>query len=309
MRFAPWTLIAALPLLCGSLCLTTLAADADSESSPQKHLLRYAFSAGEVLEYAVEKESTIDVQVGDAAGKVQHSSNSGKRYRILSVDENGSAELEVKIEFVVLKAQNGGTKYEWDSRLEEAPPDAFKGVQETIGRRLVKVRVSTTGDIVSLSFNQKSGEITEPGALPNDAQWEVFPMLPKQPIAVGDTWKEPFEIQIQATPTLKKGVKMQRMYTLKSVENGRATIDVRTLVLSPIRDPMEEGQLIQRTPHGTLVLDIDQGRLIERDLRIDNRVVGFQGPQTSLEVVGIRRESLSSTESTVASGDANSRTR
>ncbi|REJ85658.1 MAG: hypothetical protein DWQ34_21490 [Planctomycetota bacterium] len=303
MRYASRTIVAALLLIPGAFSLAAVAAENEPASASEKHLLRYKLKPGDVLEYAVEKDSTIDVQVGDAAGTVRHSSNSGKQYRVLSVDGSGRAELEVQIKFVVLKAENNGQKFEWDSRSEEPPPDAFKGVQETIGSPLGTVKVSPSGEIADLSLPERTGE------QPGDTQWEVFPMLPQEPVAVGETWKEAFEIQIQATPTLKKGVKMQRMYTLKSVEDGRATIDVRTLVLSPIRDPMEEGQLIQRTPHGTLVLDINEGRLLERDLKIDSRVVGFQGPQTSLGVVGTRRESLSSTESAVVSGDSKTQQR
>ena len=99
---------------------------------------------------------------------------------------------------------------------------------------------------------------------------------------------------------LKKKIAMQREYTLRSVDNGIAEIDVRTAVLTPIQDPREEGQLIKRTPSGSFRLDMAQGRLLERIMKLDNKVVGFEGPHTALRVVGTRQESLGSEEKAAA---------
>ena len=67
-------------------------------------------------------------------------------------------------------------------------------------------------------------------------------------------------------------------------------------MLTPIQDPLEEGQLIQRTPSGSLRLNVAQGRMLERVMKLDNQVVGFQGAQSALHVVGMRQESLQSAE-------------
>ena len=248
--------------------------------------LKYQFAAGQMLEYSVENTSSIFVQVGDVADTVKHDEELGKVLRIHSVDSAGNAVLQAQIDYAKLTADHQTDHIEWDSRSGEAPPDDFRYVAETINGPLGTVRVSPNGEVTVISVRGAA-----PGAeAESSAQLDLFPHLPDAPVAVGDSWKEPFDVEIMATPTLKKSVSMQRLYTLKSVENGKATIDVRTIVLSPIRDPLEEGQLVQRTPSGTVIFDIAGGKLLSREMKIDKRVVGFQGPQTSLQVRGTRNE-------------------
>lgn len=265
-----------------------VAATQAEETAAKKYQLRYRFQPGSILHYTVHNESTIDVQVGTAADTVQHATESGRVLRVVSLTDDGAAVLEVSIEYVKLKAG----EIEWDSRSGDDPPGGFSGIEETIGKPLVTITVSPTGELVAA---EKGGVKAEAGDL-DDAHFDLFPALPADPVAVGETWKEATQVDVMATPKLTRKVSLQRMYTLRGVQEGVATIDVRTIVLSPVRDPLEEGQLIQRTPSGSLRLHIDRGQLLERLLKIDNQVVGFQGPQTSLRVVGSRVESLSSEE-------------
>lgn len=279
-------------LLAAALSLPAAAQD---EPSPT-YQLKYHFSAGQMLEYAVENASTISVQVGDVADTVEHASESGKVLRVDSVDSDGNALVEARINYVRLTADHQAEHVEWDSRSGEQPPDDFRAVAETIGAPLGTVRVAPNGRVTVVTLRGAAAA----GQTETDRQLDLLPVLPEAPVAVGDSWTEEFEVQIMATPTLKKSVSLQRLYTLKSVADGKARIDVRTIVLSPVRDPLEEGQLIQRTPSGAIVLDIAAGKLLSREMRIDKRVVGFQGPQTSLQVTGARNESLVSEEKAAA---------
>jgi hypothetical protein len=81
---------------------------------------------------------------------------------------------------------------------------------------------------------------------------------------------------------------MQRRYELKNVENGIATISLVTVPLSPLNDPFQESQLIQRKPSGTLKFDIEKGCLIDRQFKIDEQVVGHAGPGSALTVKVIK---------------------
>ena len=271
------------------LAATLVRAD---EPSATKHQLAYRFEPGQTLEYISEHTSTIFVQVGDAADTVSHTVESGKRYEVVSVDETGRAVLRPMIHYALLTADHQGQRVEWDSRSGEEAPEEFKGIDTTLNVALGTIEVTPSGVIKVVSLR---GGAADASQLQED-HFDLFPTLPEEPIAVGESWKENFEVQILANQNLKKTVSMQRLLTLKSVEDGRAVIDVRTLILSPIRDPIEEGQLIQRTPSGTITLDIESGRLLSREMKIDKRVVGFQGPQTSLQVVGTRNESLAAEE-------------
>lgn len=269
-----------------------------ADDAPPTYSLAYRFEPGQILEYTVENGSTIHVQVGDVADTVRHTSESGKVYHIASVDADGSALIEPEIDYVRLTADHQGQHVDWDSRTGDEAPAEFRDIVQTIGRSLGSVRVSPAGEVTVISLRGPAQD-----AQLRDGHFDLFPRLPDGPIAVGDSWKETFEIEIMASPTLKKTVSLQRLLTLKSVEKGLASIDVRTVILSPIRDPLEEGQLIQRTPSGTLTFDIERGRLVRRELAIDKRCVGFQGPQTSLQVKGTRNESLAAEEKVAATND------
>lgn len=284
-------------LTLSAACVVMLAVPAVPADEPAAttYQLAYRFEPGQTLEYVSEHASTIFVQVGDVADTVRHTVESGKRYDVASVDESGKAVLQPQIHYVRLTAEHQGQHIEWDSRSGEDAPAEFEGIEETINVSLGSVEVTPAGGITVVSVR---GAPAGHSQLQED-HFDLFPTLPEEPIAVGDSWKENFEVQILANQNLKKTISMQRLLTLKSVENGRAVIDVRTLILSPIRDPIEEGQLIQRTPSGTITLDIESGRLLSREMKIDKRVVGFQGPQTSLQVVGTRNESLAAEERAV----------
>jgi len=277
-----------------SLNLLALLVTGVAVADSQKYPLRLQFEPGAALHYTVGNESTIDVQVGTTSEKVSHSSESGRVLQSVKLNEDGSSVLEISIEYVNLAADNG--KIAWDSRSGQSPPAQFAGIDKTIGVPLMTITVAPSGAVIAAENNGKAADKAQLEA----TQFDLFPMLPANPVAVGESWTEPFKVEVLTSAKLPKSISLQRTYTLKSVNNGIAEIDVKTSVLTPIDDPLEEGQLIQRTPSGTLRLNIAQGRMLERVMKLDNQVVGFQGAQSVLHVVGTRQESLESAEKAAA---------
>lgn len=266
---------------------------ARGETPVQKHALRYQFVPDAALHYTVGNESKIDVQVGTTAERVAHSSESGRVLRTVAVHPDGSADLEVVIEYVNLSAGEG---ISWDSRSGNPPPPEFEGIDQTIGKPLMKVTVAPTGSVIAAESNGRPAD----KAQLQTAQFDLLPVLPADPVAIGGTWAEPFHVDILSAANLPKQISMQRAYTLRAITGGVAEIEVQVSVLTPLEDPLEEGQLIQRTSSGTVRIDVVQGRLLERVLELDNKVVGFKGPQTAVRVVGTRQESLGSSARTAS---------
>ena len=56
-------------------------------------------------------------------------------------------------------------------------------------------------------------------------------------------------------------ITIQRNHKLAEVKEGRAVIEFRTAVLTPVQDPSIAGQLIQREIVGKIVFDLDRGRI------------------------------------------------
>ena len=65
-----------------------------------------------------------------------------------------------------------------------------------------------------------------------------------------------------------------------------ATISVATQVLTPVNNPKIQSQLVQRLTKGTIRFDMDAGRVLSQNIDLDEQVLGFQGPDSSLHFIG-----------------------
>jgi hypothetical protein len=272
--------------------VVTLTVRAEEPAAPvetataQRYTLRYQYSANQVLRYALTNESTINAQAGNFAETVEQKCTTTRKYRVLSVDPPGNASIEVTFERVQLTATAGQDLIEYDSDSAAPVPTALQGIKGTIGTPRGTIRLAPTGTVLDIELATDDTQFKE-------SRTEFMPPLPEQPVAVGETWKEEFSVDVAIeTPPFKKPIRLQRLYSLRSVENGVATIDERTIVLTPGLDAKLEGQLMRRTAAGTCTLDLDRGLLIQREVSIDNRVVGFEGPNTMLHVKERREDRL-----------------
>lgn len=279
---------AAVVLTAASLRADEPAAPADA-AALQRYSLRYKFAGDQVLHYAVKDESTIEGQVGQIRESAQSESTSTKQYRVTAVDSAGVADIEVTIVRVRLVARSQGEVLEYDSDRQDAAPGAFAALRNTIGKPLGTVRVSPLGKVVDVELAATGGA----AAQLKDLHLDFLPLLPEQPVAVGESWTEEFSIDAAIEdPPFKLPINMRRLYTLRAVENDVARIDEQTICLTPLRDPTLEGQLIRRTPTGSFTIDLQRGCLVARELKIDKKVVGFRGPQTSLHEQRTREDRL-----------------
>ena len=202
--------------------------------------------------------------------------------RVTSVGPDGVANLELSIDRAYMTATSDGNTAVYDSAHPEKASEEFAEVHETT-RKPTQVRVNALGKV--LPVEGAADPVT------NDLLFQ----LPAEAISVGSTWKEKFEsgVQIDAkTEKLMRPLHMERRFTLKSVDGGVASISMTTVCLSPIRDPFQESQVIQRKPGGILKFDIERGCLIDRDIRIDDKAVGFQGTGTAMTTRTIKIDRL-----------------
>ena len=73
------------------------------------------------------------------------------------------------------------------------------------------------------------------------------------------------------------------MFKLLSVKTGVATIEVKTHVLTPVKEAEVKAQLMQQLTNGTMKFDIDAGRVISKQMDWDETVVGFSGADSMME--------------------------
>jgi len=289
-------------------------AAAENPPAPAKYALAYKFLPDQVMRFEVSHETKITTHVKDETETVRNSSTAKRHFTVKKVDEKtGDADLELSIDWVHMLAS-----FENPNRPKTAPvefqsddpnrhPEQFNTILSTVGKPRATIRFSPTGIPIKILEGElppppKSSQqlTTGPAAPPlADATPETyFVPLPEEPVAVGASWSERFDVVLQDNDKNRQKVTIQRKYTLAEVAGRQATIELRTAVLTPIQAPAIEGQLIQREISGKVIFDLDRGAVISRELAVDKTVAGPFGPRSLLQAKSKYREKLLDDEAT-----------
>lgn len=254
-----------LPLLLASL------------AAGEEFKLVYKLKAGEAIRTKITHLATVDTNVKGVNQVVKTRSVSCKSWQIEKVDAQGNATLSHSVEWVDLwNKVSDRPEIKFDSRLDKNAPPGYEHVSLSIGQPLATITINAAGRITARKdmqpmFNPGIGDLTVP--------------LPEQAIKVGGKWHVDEEVKLQDEQRRVKEVKVRHQYTLDKVETGVATISVATQSLNPINDPKFEAQLIQRMQKGTIRFDIDAGRVLSRQMDLDETVIGFSGADSNMHYV------------------------
>ncbi|MEQ8849796.1 hypothetical protein [Botrimarina sp.] len=275
------------------LTLALLAAplSALADGAP-KHTLRYKFKPGEVLRWEVDQRSSVRNTMEGASEEAQTKTVSLKAWKVVDVMPDGEIEFITLVERV--RMQNklpDRAEMVFDSTDTGEAPPGFEDAARAIGVPLSSVRMTPWGEIVSRDVKHH-----QPAADPHE---QIVVALPEGPVAVGDSWNQPVEIQVNAGDGVKK-IAARRKHTLEKVSAGVATIATEFQVLSPTT-PEIDGQLAHRLVRGEIRFDVDNGRVLSQRLDVDRRVLGFAGPASSMHLVTRLEEQLQEGPTEVAS--------
>jgi hypothetical protein len=172
---------------------------------------------------------------------------------------------------------------EYDSSRDTTAPPGFEDTAKAVGVPLSTMRITTQGKVLNRQVkvhNQGSND---------DAP--IVLRLPDNPVAIGDTWDEPFEVKVNLPKGASKSIKTRWHHKLADVKNGMATIDVTYQVLSPT-DAGTELELVQRMMTGQVQFDIAKGRIQSQKMDVDKRIIGFAGPTSSMQYIMKMEENL-----------------
>lgn len=239
--------------------------------------LIYRFAPGDVLRTKVVQLSTIETKIKGVAQTTKLRTVSTRVWRIQKVDADGSIAFDHSVERVEMwNSVEGRQEVHYDSATDQTPPPEFANVASSVGKTLASIKIDACGRILSRTNNQPQfnpgiGDLTIP-----------FPPADNQPIKPGVSWSIADELKLPVDDGFKK-VQTQQQYRLEKVEAGVATISVATQVLTPINDPKLQSQLVQRLQRGTIKFDVDAGRLLHKQLDIDQEVFGFSGPESHMQ--------------------------
>lgn len=250
-----------------------------------KHDLRYKFTTGTVLRYKVDHRAAIRSTIDETTQEAQTKTESVKAWKVTDVLPSGELEFMSVVESVYMNNRlPDRAPVEYDSTKDATPPPGYEDTARAIGIPLSVVRMTPRGKITSHNVKHR-----QPAA---DKDAQIVIRLPDEPVAVGATWDEPFDVTVTVESGGTKSIQTRRHYELLSVENGIAKIEVTYQILSPI-DAKVESQLVQKLMKGTVRFDIEAGRIDSQLFEVDKRVLGFAGPTSSMHYVMRMEEKLS----------------
>ncbi|MDI9446510.1 MAG: hypothetical protein QM844_20300 [Planctomycetota bacterium] len=253
---------------------SSIIAEQTASDSAEKHLLRYRFEPGETVRWQVVHLAKIKTTVSGTTQTAETVSKSVKAWKVVDVDEQGTATFEHTVEQVEMRQKlTGRQEVSYNSLTDKQPPLGFENVAKSVGTRLALITINDRGEIVK--------RINENEVTTSDNQGQITIPMPEDAVTVGQSWSFPYDLVIPGNNGTVLNIKTRQQFTLQEVNNGIATIRVATVILTPVRDPAIEAQLIQKESHGTVRFDIRAGRVLAQQMDLDKRVVGFTGTTDS----------------------------
>ena len=261
----------------GRILAMMLACCAQAAPADEPVLLRYRFRVGDRIDVQVAHRALTETTMNGVSQVVETQTDSTKSCRVVAVGADGGATLEYSVDGVTMISRTSDKgEVRWASGGREEPPPGYEGVPLSLGVPLTRLIIDADGRVLGRRDLRPC-----PPAATGDL---VVVPLPEQAVSPGFEWNVPQELLLEAPEAGRKTVRIRLRYRLDSVRDGLATIAVDT--------PRLESRLLERIWDGTIVFDIEKGRVISRKTAIDRRVVGFGGPQSSLRYQASQEERL-----------------
>jgi hypothetical protein len=259
-------------------------ADKADAEKPKTYQLRYQFKPGEMLRWEVEHRAQIRTTVAGTTQTAETTSISVKVWKINAVDAQGNATFEHMVESVDMRQKlTGRQEVRYDSTTDKEVPPGFQDVAKNVGVLLSVITIDRQGKIIHRDDKREQ---------PASATTHMAVPLPDNAVAIGEHWLVPYEVTATAKDGSIRTIKMRQQVTLEEVTGGVATLDVEAQVLSPVRDPTIEAQLVQSELNGKVRFDISSGRVLSQKNNSDKHVVGYQGATSSMHYVAQFAEKL-----------------
>ncbi len=271
------------------VCLAVLArvawgdeeAAAETPAAPTagvaKYDLVYKFKNGETLRSEIVHRATVRTTIQGTGQTAETQSKSIKCWTIDNVAADGTVTFTHSVESIDMwQKSQGRAEIRYNSETDKEVPPGYEEAAAAVGVPLTIVTMDNRGVILK-RFEKR--------VQPAGASTQITMPLPPEPVAIGQSWSSPVDIDVTLKEGGSKKVKTRQKFTLESVEDDVATIAVDSQILTPIHDPAIEAQLIQRLSSGSIRFDMSAGRVLSQQLDLDRHVIGFSGASSSMHYV------------------------
>lgn len=260
--------------------------------------LAYKYAGGDEERTKVVHLVTVETKIKGTTETASTRCVSTKLWKIVRVEPNGNIVFENSVEDVnVWQKLTGRAEIRYDSATDKTPPPGHEHFAAMVGKVLSVITMDPHGRVVSRDDKQKQF---------NPGIGELSVPFPSDPVKIGATWSIPDEVRVNLKDGTVKKVATRQQYKLEKVEAGVATIGVQTQVLTPVNDPKVQSQLVQRLQRGTIKFDLEAGRLIHKQMDLDESVLGFNGPDSHMQYLARFTEEPANTAAKTESATAKS---
>jgi hypothetical protein len=258
------------------ILVTALSSTPSPAADATTYALRYQFKPGENIRYEVTHVAKTKTRLRGAEELSQVHTVSEKLWKFSEATSPDNMTFEHSVTRVELTQQTGDKpELRWSSNSGSEPLVEFSKVAEQLNVPLSTVTINRRG--------QETDRKTHAGSESQLGMGGHTLALPEEAMAIGGSWTVPREVKVRLENGEIKPMKVREVYTLEKVETGVATLSIRSEVLTPIEDESIKAQLVQQLSNGSVRFDIDNGRVLSKQLDWDETVVGFQGPNSLME--------------------------
>ncbi len=254
---------------------------AESDASRPKFKLEYRFEPDSRLAWNVVHQVRKKISYGGQARLIQTSSTTFRRWDFgpESPENAGKFAARHTIDRMILRQNEEGKEpIDYDSERDLAVPKeiAAFGTEKAVGVVLETFKIDRFG-----VMSEKKKLVDEYQGREGDSN--VLVPFPKEPVGVGDVWTIPYAIYLKGADGNVRPYRVVERFRLENVDEKRATISFKTILLSIVDDPVVEGALAERLFSGRALFDRERGLTLRTELTFEKTVANAFGESSFLE--------------------------
>ncbi len=236
---------------------------------------------GQVLHFRVEQTTKVTEVVGGKKVETGSRLNLVKRWEVQEVDK-GAATVRLSVTAMRHEQQRpNGEVLRFDStNPDKNTPELREQMGKYIGQTLAILRVDGQGKVL---------EVLKGSANQYESDPPFVLRLPVEPLALGQAWERSYQITLDPPVGTGEKIPSLQKYQVTDLANGLATIRMSTDLKMP-GAVSERVPLLQKQPAGTIVFNIQAGRIQSVDLHIEKELQGHQGEGSSYRFVSSYKE-------------------
>jgi hypothetical protein len=244
--------------------------------------LNYRFTKGETLRSRVTQQTRVDTSIGGSTQVAEMASVSVKRWVVKDVDKEGNVTFETQWDSIDMRQKmTGREEVRYNSVTDKMPPAGYDQIAAMIGKPLSLITIDPRGKIVRREAKDAETKKTLSTST-YQAEQQLLVPLPAEPVTLGQPWSVPTDIRVSLDDNKSsRTIQARHRYEVEKIDGNVAVIGHET-ILPPLSDPEIRSQVIQQLGRGQIQFDLKTGKVLKQVSEVDERVIGFRGPESSI---------------------------